>query len=128
MKKSLIGLITLLALTGIIVMAAEIPADKDVLTFDAKLGTVTFKHAEHAGRIGDCTTCHHKTEGDAIPQACSTCHMPKEVKDEAPKLKTAVHDNCQGCHQEKIDAGEKAGPVKGAKECKKCHIKEKAAS
>jgi len=128
LRKSLFGLITLLALTGIIVMAAEIPADKEVLTFDSKLGKVTFKHAEHAGRIGDCTTCHHKVEGDAVPQACSACHMPKEIKDEAPKLKTAVHDNCQGCHQEKLDAGEEAGPVKGAKECKKCHIKEKAAS
>ena len=123
MKKSLISLIALLALTSIFVLAADIPAEKETITFDAKLGTVTFKHAEHAGRIGDCTTCHHKTEGDAVPEACSKCHMPKEVKDEAPKLKTAVHNRCQGCHQEKLDAGEKSGPVKGAKECKKCHIK-----
>ena len=124
MMKSLAGPIALFALTGIIVLAAEIPADKDVIVFEAKLGKMTFKHKEHSDRIGDCTICHHKTEGDAVPQPCSACHMPKEVKDEAPKLKTAVHDSCQGCHQEKVDAGEKAGPVKGAKECKKCHIKD----
>ena len=126
LKRTLIVLIALLALTGIIVMAAEIPADKEVITFDAKMGKMTFTHKEHADRIGDCTTCHHKVVGDAVPQPCSACHMPKEIKDEAPKLKTAVHDNCQGCHQEKVDAGEEAGPVKGAKECKKCHIKEAA--
>jgi hypothetical protein len=128
LKKSLFILIALLALTSILVIAAEIPADKEVLTFEAKMGTVTFKHKEHADRIGDCTKCHHKTEGDAVPQACTVCHMEKEVKDEAPKLKDAVHNNCQDCHQEKVDAGEKAGPLKGAKECKNCHIKAEAAS
>jgi hypothetical protein len=128
MRKPVIALVALVALTGIIVLAAEIPADKEVIVFEAKLGKMTFKHSEHADRIGDCTTCHHKVEGDAVPQPCSACHMPKEEKDGAPKLKNAVHDSCQGCHQEKVDAGEKAGPVKGAKECKKCHIKETAAS
>ncbi len=123
MKKTLIGLFVLFALTSIIVLATEIPEGKEVFTFDAKLGTVTFKHAEHAERIGNCTQCHHKFEGEDLPKACSTCHDPKEIVNEAPKLKNAMHDNCQGCHQEKIDAGEKAGPVKGAKECKKCHIK-----
>ncbi len=128
LKKSLFTLIALLALTSIFVLAAEIPADKEVLTFDEKLGTVTFKHKEHADRIGDCITCHHKLEGDALPQACTVCHMEKEVKEEAPKLKDAVHNKCQGCHQEKADAGEKTGPLKGAKECKSCHIKAEAAS
>jgi mono/diheme cytochrome c family protein len=123
--KKTLSLVAFLALVSVLVMAAEIPADKDVLTFDAKMGTVTFKHASHASRIGDCVTCHHKTEGDAVPQLCSECHMPKEVKDEAPKLKDAVHQNCQGCHQEKADAGEATGPLK--KKCKECHIKEKAA-
>ena len=124
MKRALFSLIALIALTSVFVLAAEIPAEKEVITFEAKLGTVTFKHAEHAGRIGDCTTCHHKMEGDAAPQPCSACHMEKEEKDGAPKLKDAVHDNCQGCHQEKADAGEKSGPVGGANECKKCHIKD----
>jgi hypothetical protein len=50
--------------------------------------------------------------------------MEKEEKDGAPKLKDAVHDNCQGCHQEKADAGEATGPLK--KKCKECHIKEQA--
>lgn len=124
MKKAL-SFLALLALVSVLVMAAEIPADKDVLSFDAKLGKVTFTHKEHAVRIGDCVTCHHKTEGDTVPQLCSSCHLANEAKDEAPKLKDAVHANCQGCHQEKADAGEAAGPLK--KKCKECHIKEQAA-
>jgi len=122
--KKYLGLMVLLAATSMLVMAAaEIPADKDVLTFEGKLGKVTFKHTDHANRIGDCVSCHHKTEGDAVPQLCSECHMPKEEKDGAPKLKDAFHDNCQGCHQENADAGKPTGPLK--KKCKECHIKEK---
>lgn len=123
MRKYL-GLMVFIAAVGMLVMAAEIPAGKEVLTFEGKLGKVTFKHTEHADRIGDCVICHHKTEGDATPKLCSECHMEKEEKDGAPKLKDAVHDNCQGCHQEKADAGEATGPLK--KKCKECHIKEQA--
>lgn len=124
MKKTL-SLLALLALVSVLVMAADIPADKDVLTFEAKMGKVTFSHKDHAEKIGDCVSCHHKTEGDAVPKLCSECHPPDAAKDDAPKLKDAVHKNCQGCHQEKADAGEATGPLK--KKCKECHIKEKAA-
>lgn len=115
--------VTLIALVGFLALAAEIPADKDVLTFQGKLGNVTFKHKEHATKGVTCVTCHHKTEGEAVPEPCSKCHMPDVEKEKAPKLKDAVHKTCQECHQKKIDAGEKAGPGKGAKECKGCHVK-----
>ena len=126
MKRFLIVL-AILALVGAAaaIAAAQIPAGKEVLTFEHKLGNVTFEHATHAGLEGvECVTCHHKTEGDATPQACVECHPSKVEKDSDDiKLKDAVHDMCWGCHQEKVDAGLKGGPVKGAKSCKECHIK-----
>ena len=126
--KKLLVLLTLIALASLWAWAADIPAEKDVIKFEAKLGVMTFKHKEHAERIGDCMSCHHKTEGDATPKACSECHDKKEVKDEAPKLKDAVHKNCWGCHQKLRDEGKDAGPIKKWEkkpECKKCHIKAK---
>lgn len=128
MKRTLIVL-SILALIGAVaaVAGAQIPADKEVLTFEHKLGNVTFEHATHAAMEGvTCQSCHHKTEGDAMPQSCVECH-PKKVEkgSDEVKLQDAVHNQCWGCHQEKVDAGLKAGPVKGAKNCKQCHIKAK---
>ena len=110
----------LAVMTGI--LAADIPADKVNIVFEGKRGTVTFAHEEHADRLGEkCSACHHKWEAEEIPRACSACHDRTVVKDEAPKLKVAVHKNCWNCHQERLDAGEATGPVK--KECKLCHKK-----
>ncbi|RMF73226.1 MAG: hypothetical protein D6738_09420 [Acidobacteria bacterium] len=101
--------------------AAQIPEDKQVLKLETKMGTVTFEHAKHAGFEGvECQTCHHTFKGEGLPQACGECHGKK---DDAPKLQKAVHARCWGCHQEKADAGAKHGPLKGAKNCKKCHVK-----
>jgi hypothetical protein len=126
MKRTLIVMAILALIAAAAAVAgAQIPADKEVLEFEHKLGNVTFEHAKHAGYEGvTCVTCHHKTEGDAMPQACVECH-PKKVEkgSEDLKLQDAVHNQWWSCHQEKIDAGLKGGPVKGAKNCKQCHIR-----
>ncbi|HHN73638.1 MAG TPA: hypothetical protein ENK10_00255 [Acidobacteria bacterium] len=123
--KKIVVLLLLAGLAGFWALAADVPAGKEVLKLQAKMGTVTFKHKEHATRAGDCKTCHHKLQEGATPRACSECHDKKVVKDEAPKLKNALHKTCGDCHAAKQEAGEKAGPLTAmkAKQCKKCHVK-----
>ena len=75
-------------------------------TFDTKMGAVTFPHADHQAKVGDCKTCHH--EG-VEAGACRTCHDGTK----APKFKDAAHKLCKDCHKEK------GGPTN----CKDCHKK-----
>ncbi|NJN63670.1 MAG: cytochrome c3 family protein [Acidobacteria bacterium] len=121
------GLVVLSVLSIVVLaLAAEIPADKQVLTYDVKLGKVTFEHGKHAGFEGvACVDCHHKTEGAAVPEKCGACHPAKvdPAKPDVPKLQDAVHGNCWECHQKNADGGKKHGPLKGAKNCKECHVK-----
>jgi len=121
-KKALI-LVALIAVVSIIAFADNVPEGKEVLTFETKMGTVTFKHQEHQSRVGEgCVSCHHAVEGEDEPRGCSECHMSKPAEgDETPKLKDAVHNTCHGCHQELADEGKATGPLK--KKCKECHIK-----
>ena len=121
--KSGIHIVLGLLLAGMAQAEVPIPADKDVILFESKLGKVTFHHRKHADMsITQCTTCHHtfKPEEDAAVKACSECHGTKKTAD-VPALKDSVHLRCQGCHQYTIDHGGHAGPTK--KECKLCHIK-----
>jgi hypothetical protein len=116
--------VVLLSLLMSHVVAEEltIPADKSVIQFDTKLGTVTFQHQMHAGlTITECKTCHHTMEpGDTAVKPCHDCHKHKE-DGEAPKTKTAFHTRCIGCHEYTVEGGGHAGPVK--KKCKLCHVK-----
>lgn len=122
-RRILIAVLAAAVVGAFALAAAQIPEGKQVLKFETKMGTVTFEHAKHAGFEGvTCVTCHHKTKEGETPKACSECHA-KKPQDDTPKLQKAVHDRCWGCHQEKADAGAKHGPVKGAKNCKKCHVK-----
>ena len=132
MKKALIA-IALVSLASVFALAAlEIPADKEVLTFESKKGKVTFKHKDHADLVGDCGACHHKMEeGDTEIKKCTECHVKKPAEgDDTPKRKKAFHDSCSGCHEDKKAAGEKHGPIekrmegdKKMKGCNDCHIK-----
>ena len=99
-----------------------IPDEKKVINFDTKLGTVTFKHAMHAGlTITECKTCHHKMEPeDTAVKPCHQCHEHKET--DVPKASKVFHKRCTGCHQYTVDGGGHAGPLK--KKCKLCHVKE----
>ena len=105
---------------------AEIPDDKAVLTFETKMGTVTFNHSLHATVRGiECQSCHHThKEGEAI-KGCPECHKKTESEVAgfsvlAPKNKDAFHNKCKGCHQYTMkELQQPAGPTK----CKLCHIK-----
>jgi cytochrome c553 len=104
MKKCLILFVALAMVTSaaIVVIAAENgPAE---IKLPASMGEVTFDHAEHQGRVTDCTTCHHQGAGTA----CRSCHG---VNADAPDAKTAFHNKCKTCHKEQN------GPTK----CKECH-------
>ena len=98
-----------------------IPADQDVISFETKLGVVTFQHKKHAELSQtECSTCHHKLQPeDTSVKACHACHGA-DVAD-APKVKTAFHTTCIGCHEYTVKQGEEAGPLK--KKCKLCHVK-----
>ena len=134
-QRMLLGLGGLLsALLAGTLLAQEIPADKDVLEFQGKMGKVTFLHKLHSqlqdvgGLVQvECATCHHTYEGTGAIKPCQECHAkkPGELMENAPKIKDAFHLRCQGCHKyTTVEMGKPAGPVK---KCKLCHIKKKAA-
>lgn len=89
MKRTLI--IALVLVVAIVTVATA----SDIMTFENKKGTITFKHKEHQERLGgDCTKCHEgtpakfgidKTFGHGT---CKTCH--KEMNGPT---------KCNGCHQ-----------------------------
>jgi hypothetical protein len=98
-----------------------IPADKEVIQFDTKLGTVSFLHKMHADlKVTQCNTCHHSLQpGDTSVKPCHACHGDKDAA--APKVKTVFHSTCIGCHEYTVAHGDKAGPEQ--KKCKLCHVK-----
>jgi len=67
------------------------------VSYEASMGTVTFNHAEHAGRL-DCSQCHTTDPPQKIAidkeiahnQLCKVCH--KESGGDAPT-------GCTGCHK-----------------------------
>ena len=122
MRSYFILLAWLTCLPGI-ALAHElaIPADKEIIQFETKLGTVTFLHRMHADlSVTECTDCHHTLKAeDATVKACHECHGSKDG--EAPKVKTAFHSTCIGCHEYTVAHGSEAGPQK--KKCKLCHVK-----
>lgn len=77
------------------------------IKLEAKMGTVTFNHEAHQGKVTDCTECHHK---GVEAGKCTGCHG---VTEGVPSAKDAFHSKCKGCHQEK------GGPTS----CKDCHKK-----
>jgi c(7)-type cytochrome triheme protein len=83
----------------------------DKLTFQAKLGNITFNHAEHVKRAGnDCKACH-----DKLFQESATA--PLNFKQGMHKPEEAAHTSCGFCHA----PGGKAFETKG--NCGKCHVK-----
>jgi hypothetical protein len=128
MRLLLLVLTSLILLTPLWASASpEIPDDKAVITFDTKMGTVTFNHKLHATVRGiECQSCHHTLKEGEPVKPCSDCHKKSKSKVEgfsvmAPKTKDAFHDKCKGCHQYTMkELKQPAGPTK----CKLCHVKE----
>ncbi|MCF6179365.1 MAG: hypothetical protein L3J63_08260 [Geopsychrobacter sp.] len=104
MKKLLILLVAIAMVSATAMAVVAQDKGPAVIKIPAKMGEVTFQHANHQGRIADCTVCHHQGPGTA----CRSCHG---VKPEAPKAKKAFHTRCKGCHKKQN------GPTK----CKQCH-------
>lgn len=119
--KILITILFSLFASNVMAEEMKIPADKEVIQFDTKLGTVTFAHQKHASlKITQCTTCHHKSEPtDIVMKTCHECHQHDST--EPPKASTVFHTRCTGCHEYTVAGGQQAGPLK--KKCKLCHIK-----
>ena len=79
--------------------AAEIPADKEIITLSPKFGTVTFAHKRHSEMPGtDCVTCHHTAGAqDAAIQACHDCHRARDFQ-EAQICAIADQSGCETGH------------------------------
>jgi len=122
MRSCLILLAGLACLCGIAVAGEPvIPADREIIQFETKLGMVTFLHRMHADLSAtECTTCHHTLQaGDERVKPCHECHGKEETG--APRVKTAFHSTCTGCHEYTVAHGEEAGPLE--QKCKLCHVK-----
>ena len=96
-----------------------IVAQQDPMEFDKSL------HYRHQNASQNkCETCHH--EYDAATQkifyakgkegSCRYCHMEEDGKT-GMRFQTAAHLDCIACHQDKIRAGNDAGPIR----CEGCH-------
>ncbi len=63
----------------------------------------TFHHDEHLKNTGDdCQLCHHNSDIEPEPMACSSCH--EEVGDKKiPSLAEAAHTRCTQCHSDMFE-------------------------
>ncbi len=124
MNARTVGAAAILALWTLVMSAAApnptegkspAPTQPDQVTIgslSAWYGAVEFTHAKHASLSGDCASCHHNSDGQAV--TCATCH-PEQTDPGSPStmtLKVAYHRRCLACHQ---TAG--SGPVG----CVDCH-------
>jgi c(7)-type cytochrome triheme protein len=108
-------LIFLLAI-AILPIAAQEKKAPDNLTFQAKMGNVTYNHAAHAKRLkDDCTACHDKL----FPQSATA---PLNYKAAMHKTAEAKQLSCGSCHRPQGTAFESKG------NCNKCHVKAGAKS
>jgi predicted CXXCH cytochrome family protein len=83
----------------------------------APLLPTRFDHKFHTSVA--CTTCHHNFLDRSVgPKRCLPCHKDWGTT-EARRIDTMFHDFCTGCHQARVAAGEKAGPVRS---CAACHV------
>jgi len=102
MKKFML-LLAMVTFVASLAYAADPPAE---VKYETKMGTVTFSHPAHQGKVPDCTTCHHK---GLEAGACKTCHNDGA----AVNAKKAYHGQCKDCH------AKEGGPAG----CKDCHVK-----
>lgn len=108
--RVLFGLLFALAWITLTPSHAQEKKAPDTLTFESKMGNVTFHHAKHAERVkGDCATCHEKL----FPQA----KAPLNYKDKMHQVAESNKTSCAHCHVE----GGAAFAAKG--KCTTCHVK-----
>ncbi|MFH2090961.1 MAG: cytochrome c3 family protein [Pseudomonadota bacterium] len=109
---------------------------------------VEFTHKKHNEEFKlECGACHHDDKGKPLAlkmgddvQKCDTCHDREKADKKDAKFKgvaegtknpvdikhhkTAMHENCIGCHiTTNIAAGDKTGKKgKAPTSCKNCHV------
>jgi len=115
MKKVL----TIAMLFGFVFVVGSLLAQEEKkppkeLTFESKMGAVTYNHEKHVERAkGDCKTCHPALF--AQDKAA-----PLNYKDQMHKKAETDKTSCATCHH----AGGASFETKG--NCNKCHIKKTA--
>ena len=120
MKNIIVTVLFILLSLG--VSAFEQAQPPEIITFQTKMGVITFRHADHGTlRTKECSECHHTYTGENRAQPCEDCHLKTSTK--APSLFKAIHMKCSGCHEYTVKMGRPGGPLK--KQCKLCHVKEK---
>ncbi len=124
-KKQFAIVFCILAFVGFFLVAGFVSAQKKpaepmmIKLEGGKLPPVSFSHTSHAEKEKiECVVCHHKDKDVKDPQPCVSCHLIKEVKDNAMIAKEAYHKNCITCHKDTVAKG-KTAPVK----CNECHKK-----
>ena len=122
MKKGIFSLGILACFVFSVLMVSGVFAAKDVITFDASMGKVTFPHKKHAETLKiDCLKCHHTwKKGETSGKLCLECHKAK-AEGKALTAKDAFHKDCKGCHDDAKKANKPAGPTG----CTQCHVKDK---
>lgn len=108
-------LLPIAILTGILLLTAAagylIPADSSGppvrILIKNKGGKVIFTHKEHIAIEGDnCSSCHHTTDNETIPPACSKCHVKSfDETFRATHQKALSEDQCSTCHHPKASIG-----------------------
>ncbi len=131
MSRYVFALVTALVLAAWVAApalhAADAPADGTKLAYLSKV--VVFNHSAHKAQ--DCKTCHHKWDGAAAIQKCTTagCHDVFDKKDKTDKsLYAKIHGKssstmlgCVECHKKAAgDDKEKAKELAGCAKSK-CH-------
>ncbi len=88
--------------------------------YDHSRPQIVFDHERHVRELGEraCADCHaKKTDGTLVFE------FPKNTADTAApdSLTKAWHDSCIGCHAERSNWGQDAGPVT----CGECHARDR---
>lgn len=90
------------------------------------MGNDALAAAFHAAPTTACAACHHNSPAESLrhPPRCASCHGAqadkKPVRDAAPSLKAAYHQQCMACHER---MAVKPAPT----DCAACHVERKAA-
>lgn len=109
MRSLPLFLLAALIAVGLNALMAQKPAP-DHITFQSKMGNVSFDHPAHVKRAnGDCKACHDKL----FPQS----EAPINYKAAMHKTAEAAKTSCGGCH----NPGGAAFATTG--NCAKCHVK-----
>ncbi len=112
--RYVIAFIVALSMLALGVVAQDKKAP-DKIVFEAKMGKVTYDHAQHVARAkNNCKVCHDTV----FPQS----KAPLNFKAAMHKTAEANKTSCGFCHHPAAaDGGTKAFETKG--NCTKCHVK-----